>query len=250
MTSTQRSGIRVGTSGWNYDHWRGRFYPDDCTQKDWFGYYAEHFDTVEINNTFYNLPEESTFDSWREKSPEGFVYTLKANRYITHLKRLKDPEEPVGRFVGRARRLEDRLGPVLWQLPPNWHKNSARLENFLGVIPGDMRHVFEFRDEEWFDDDILQMLENAGVSFCTHDMPGIDVPRTATGPIAYVRFHGTDEKYRGRYSDETLRDWAGWLSQQHEEEGRDIYAYFNNDAGAQAPRDAMRLRQELESRLA
>ncbi len=249
MHSGHADGIRVGTSGWSYDHWRGRFYPDDCTQDEWFDYYAERFDTVEVNNTFYNLPEESTFRAWREQCPEGFVYTLKANRYITHLKRLKDAPEPVERFLGRARGLGDRLGPVLWQLPPRWHKNAERLEYFLGVIPDDVRHVFEFRDEEWFDDDILGLLDDAGASFCTHDMPGISVPRTATGSAAYVRFHGTDGKYEGTYSDDALREWAGWLARQHEEEGRDVYAYFNNDAEAHAPRDAVRLREEVGSLL-
>lgn len=237
--------IRVGTSGWNYRHWRGVFYPEDLSQKQWFSHYATRFDTVEVNNTFYQLPEASTFEAWHEQAPARFVYTLKGNRYITHLKRLKVSQETVNRFLDRARVLKEHLGPILWQLPPRWHKNLQRLDRFLGLLPEDLIHVFEFRDEEWFADDVLELLDREGASFCTHDMVGLSVPRAATGRVAYVRFHGaSDQKYRGTYGDEQLREWAEWLADRHGE-GMGVYAYFNNDVEGHAPHDAARLREML-----
>jgi len=237
--------IRIGTSGWNYTHWREVFYPDELSQKEWFSHYAAKFNTVEVNNTFYQLPETSTFQNWHEQAPQGFVYTLKGNRYITHLKRLKTSEETVNRFLDRARELKETLGPILWQLPPRWYKNVERLERFLGLLPKDLIHVFEFRDEDWFADDVLELLDQERASFCTHDMVGLEVPRAVTGRIAYVRFHGTaEEKYHGSYDDETIQGWARWLAN-HYEEGKSIYAYFNNDVEGHAPQDAARLREAV-----
>ena len=237
--------IRIGTSGWNYKHWREVFYPADLSQKEWFSHYATKFDTVEVNNTFYQLPEESTFAGWHEQAPAGFVYTLKGNRYITHLKHLKASEETVHRFLARARKLEENLGPILWQLPPRWYKNLERLERFLNLLPKDLIHVFEFRDEDWFSDDVMDLLDREQASFCTHDMVGLDVPHAVTGRAAYVRFHGTaDEKYRGSYEDDAIQEWARWLAD-HYRAGKSVYAYFNNDVAGHAPRDAARLREAL-----
>ncbi|MBO0860514.1 MAG: DUF72 domain-containing protein [Chloracidobacterium sp.] len=236
--------IHIGCSGWNYDDWRGRFYPKDTPKKRWFEFYAETFDTVEINNTFYQLPGAQTFKAWRSQAPDGFVYAVKASRYLTHLKRLKDAKAPLKKFLSRTRLLRERLGPILYQLPPRWRLNMQRLESFLDLLPEDIMHVFEFRDQSWMTDEVFQILEERGVSFCAHDMPGLDVPRLAIGPIAYVRFHGATAKYRGGYPGPTLRSWGRWMEQQLRS-GKNLYVYFNNDTEAHAPHDALKLIQKL-----
>jgi uncharacterized protein YecE (DUF72 family) len=236
--------IHIGCSGWNYEHWRGPFYPEDAPPKRWFEYYAEAFDTAEINNTFYQLPAAQTFKAWRAQAPDGFIYSVKANRYLTHMKKLKDAKAPLRRFLDRARLLRERLGPILYQLPPRWRLNMERLESFLDLLPEDLRHVFEFRDQSWFVDEVFQLLEERGASFCAHDMPGLDIPRLALGSLAYVRFHGAKEKYRSGYPEPALRSWSGWMEQQSRS-GRDVYVYFNNDAEAHAPHDALRLKEKM-----
>jgi uncharacterized protein YecE (DUF72 family) len=233
----------VGCCGWSYRHWKGFFYPEDLPQVQWFSFYSHTFDTVEINNTFYNLPPEKTFKGWADKAPKGFVYSVKANRYITHVKRLKD-SGAVKRFLDRARLLQDHLGPILYQLPPNWRCDTHRLEGFIKTLPNDLIHVFEFRDQSWMNDDVFNLLEKTGTSFCAHDMGGLDVPRIATGRVAYVRFHGYDHRYAGKYPEQALRTWAKWLKAEIGEK-RDIYAYFNNDANAHAVQDALTLRKKL-----
>ena len=147
--------IRVGCSGWQYGHWRGGFYPADLPQSRWLEHYASVFDTVEVNNTFYRLPEASTFAAWRDRTPPGFLFSVKASRFLTHMKKLKDPEEPLSRFFERASALERRLGPVLYQLPPRWPKNLERLELFLTALPAGRTHVVEFRDPSWYAEDVF-----------------------------------------------------------------------------------------------
>lgn len=237
--------IFVGCSGWSYQHWSGRFYPEDLPQKDWFAFYSKTFDTVEINNTFYRLPAEKTVEGWAEKAGEGFVYSVKASRYITHVKRLKDIGEAVPRFIERARLLKEHLGPILYQLPPNFKCDLERLEEFLKLLPGDMLHVLEFRDQRWMNDDVFSLLERYTVSHCVHDMEGLDVPMKAIGPFVYVRFHGRNGKYQGNYPEHTLRKWADWLKNEVWKNKRDIYAYFNNDVGAYAVFNAQSLRKKL-----
>ncbi|MFQ6101029.1 MAG: DUF72 domain-containing protein [Anaerolineae bacterium] len=238
---------RIGTSGWVYSHWRGVFYPPDLPQSRWYTHYAKVFDTVEINYSFYRLPSEATFDRWREQAPEGFLYAVKANRYITHLKRLKDAAEPVERFLARAQRLGDRLGPILWQLPPRWRANPERLETFAALLPFDLLHAFEFRDPRWFVEPVRRILEQHGLACCIFDMPGLRCPTWVTGSAVYLRFHGSGEVYGGRYGREGLRPWADrirtWLS-----EGCQVYAYFNNDAFGFALEDAQELRAMIESK--
>lgn len=238
--------IMIGCSGWSYPHWKGLFYPEDLSQKEWFSFYAQTFDTVEINNTFYNLPPEKTFKGWAEKAPDGFIYSVKANRYITHVKRLTD-SDALNRFLDRVWLLGNHLGPVLYQLPPNWRCNLQRLESFIKQLPGDLTHVFEFRDQSWMNDDVFTLLEDGGASFCVHDMGGLQVPRLATGRVAYVRFHGHDQTYAGKYPEPVLRSWAKWLESEIGEK-REIYAYFNNDRDAHAVQDALILRKKFLNR--
>ena len=239
--------FRVGCSGWLYRHWRETFYPAELPAARWFDFYAERFDTVEINNSFYRLPEATVFDAWRKRAPAGFLYAVKASRYLTHNKKLKDPEEPIDRFFDRARHLKEKLGPVLYQLPPRWKLNLERFESFLALLPPRARHVVEFREPSWYAEPVLAALDRRGAALCLHDMPGSVPERRAAGRFVYVRFHGYDERYGGRYSDERLSDWAAWMGDRLDE-GRDVYAYFNNDVGGHAPRDATRLRTMLENR--
>ena len=241
------STLRVGCSGWQYQHWRGDFYPPELPVTRWFEHYASRFDTVEINNTFYRLPEARTFASWARRAPPGFRFAVKASRFLTHMKKLKDPEEPLQRFFMTAVHLRRTLGPVLYQLPPNWPLNLERLETFLTALPPRRRHVIEFRDPSWYTAEVYARLEKHRVALCLHDMAGSASGKLAVGPIVYVRFHGP-QKYGGRYADETLADWADWLVERRREE-RAIYAYFNNDTGGHAPRDAVRLRAAIAVRL-
>jgi len=238
--------VRVGTSGWSYRHWRGVFYPEDLPQRRWLEHYAEHFDTVELNTTFYHLPKESTCEGWRQRVPEGFVFACKASRIITHRLRLADCREPLDTFLERLGRLADRLGPVLFQLPPSFGRDLARLSDFLSMLPPAVLSVFEFRDESWYCEETFELLESRGVCFCSHDMPGLRAPRRGTGPAAYVRFHGPSRRYTGSYSDEELAGWAEWMAGQWEA-GRSLYAYFNNDVGGHAVANARTLRQVLRS---
>lgn len=237
--------LRVGCSGWEYKHWRGDFYPAELRKAEWFGYYAERFDSVEINNTFYRLPERTTFAAWAGRAPSGFEFAIKASRFLTHMKKLKDPEEPIERLFGRMRPLRGHLGPVLYQLPPGWKLDRARLEHFLQVLPRRVRHVVEFREPSWYVEDVLDLLAQHRVSLCLHDMPGSATGKVRVGPLVYVRYHGASDRYHGSYSDDRLEAWAEWL---HAERinGTDIYAYFNNDVGGHAPRNAATLRRLLE----
>ncbi len=236
--------IRVGTSGWYYDHWRERFYPASLVKSKWFEYYAEHFETVEINNTFYHLPKEESLKRWYRLSPESFVYTVKANRYITHIKRLKDVSEEVGRFFERVGLLKDRLGPILYQLPPSLHKDLDLLGSFIKLVEKRQPAVFEFRDESWYSEDTFELLNQFGVGFCIHDMPGKQSPRVVTADIMYVRFHGPTGRYSGNYSKAMLKEWARWIGE-HKGEVGSVYAYFNNDVEGHAIKNAKELRELL-----
>ena len=236
--------IRVGTSGWHYDDWKGRFYPQDTPKARWFEHYAEHFDTVEINNTFYHLPKQKTFENWYERAPDGFLYTVKANRYITHIKRLKDAHEALDRFLEAAGVLRERLGPILYQLPPSMHKDPERLRAFLKLLPRRQIVVFEFRHESWYADETYELLNKFGAGFCVHDMPGTPSPRVVTGNIIYLRFHGTTGRYRGNYRAVALEKWVQWV-EQNITGMRAVFAYFNNDYNAYAVNNAKMLREQL-----
>lgn len=236
--------IRVGCSGWNYRHWRPRFYPADLAIKRWFAFYAERFDTVEINNSFYRLPKAETFESWRAQAPPGFRYAVKANRYLTQAKKLRDCEEPVARMTEPTRHLGETLGPILYQLPPMLGLDLDRLETFLRLLPRDLVHVFEFRHPSWYADAVEALLERYGMGVVAHDFPGIASPRWATGPVAYVRFHGGAGKYYGRYSDARLLEWTDWTIGRASE-GQSVWIYFNNDIDGAAIDDALTLKAML-----
>jgi uncharacterized protein YecE (DUF72 family) len=238
--------VRVGCSGWQYKHWRGDFYRADLPQSRWFEHYASVFDTVEINNSFYRLPEASTFASWASRAPMRFLFAVKASRFLTHMKKLKDPEEPVERLFSRMRALRKHLGPVLYQLPPGWKLDRERLEHFLQVLPRDVRHVIEFREPSWYTDAVFELLARHRVALCLHDMKGSATGRQRIGPFVYIRFHGASGTYSGGYPDDRLRGWAEWIRDQLAER-TDVYAYFNNDVGGHAPRDAVTLRGMVDA---
>ncbi|HEY8591263.1 MAG TPA: DUF72 domain-containing protein [Sphingomicrobium sp.] len=240
-TIVSRGDIRIGCSGWVYKHWRDILYPKGLPQTRWFDRYAQEFDTVEINNSFYMLPKPETFDKWRKQAPPGFCYTVKANRFLTQAKKLKDCEEPLERMMDAVRHLGDRLGPMLYQLPPKMNLNLERLESFLKIVPKDVTNVFEFRNTSWYVPGTYELLDRYGASFCVHDMPGSTSERIAVGPIAYVRFHGGEGKYWGRYSDEGLLGWTDWLVDQARQ-GRTSWCYFNNDIHGHAIHDAQTLK--------
>ena len=236
---------RIGTSGYQYDHWKGRFYPEDLPKKNWFEYYARHFDTVEINNTFYNLPAESTFAKWHDAAPDNFRYTLKFSRYGSHVKHLNDPENTIGMFLERSKPLKSFMGPILVQLRPGWHFNPERLDGFLKKAPGTHRWALEFRDRDWLRDETFKILRKYNAALCIHDLIK-DHPAVATADWVYLRFHG-ERKYRGIYSDPTLGKSAGKITE-HLNNGLDVYAYFNNDENAYSVRNALTLKNMIGQR--
>lgn len=237
-------GIVVGTSGWQYADWKGRFYPPELPQRDWLPYFSERFPAVEINNTFYMLPREEVFVGWRERSSDAFTFAVKASRYITHIRRLRDCREPVGRLWRSARRLGRKLGPILFQLPPNLAADPERLRSFLGLLPKGMRAAFEFRHRSWETVEMHEALDRAGCALVLPDRPGARLPDVVTGGWSYVRFH------QGRwgapsYPRDKLRRWADRLASSGAGE---TWVFFNNDTGGAALRDAAVLTDLLAAR--
>jgi len=237
--------VHIGTSGWHYKHWLGLFYPEKFPPREMLSYYAERFDTVEINNSFYHLPAPSTFDSWRENSPKTFVFAVKGSRFITHMKKLKDPESSTAKFFAGAERLGRKLGPILFQLPPRWHVDLERLSDFLSAMPRDHRYSFEFRDPSWHTKEVFELLRKHNAAFCIYDLAGQETALEITAEFTYVRFHGPGEaRYAGSYPTQTLKKWATRIKEWRRDLSG-IYVYFNNDVGGHAIRNAKELRDLL-----
>jgi uncharacterized protein YecE (DUF72 family) len=234
----------VGTSGWHYDDWKGRFYPEKLPKARWLEFYAGHFTTVELNNTFYRLPSEDAFKNWYKSTPGGFLFAVKISRFITHIKRLKDTSEALQNFMSRAALLKDKLGPVLYQLPPGLHRDDDRLETFLSELPTGYRHVFEFRHESWLADGVYDILRRYHVGICVFDMPKLASPLLATVDFAYIRFHGRDSLYSSCYSDEELADWANRIAELAKYLDT-VYIYFNNDIQGFALKNAETIKKLL-----
>jgi len=240
--------VKVGTSGYVYDHWKGAFYPEDLPKTRWFAHYADRFATVEINNTYYKLATEKAVARWKDAAPPGFTYVFKAHRYITHYRRLARPEEPLERYFGALRPLRELTECILFQLPGHVPRDDERLRQFLRKLPDGWRAAFEFRHRSWFDGDVLDILGEHGAAFCIHDWPeSRPVPAEATASLVYVRFHGVEHAYRGLYGPERLAPWLErirrWRKGRH-----DVLVYFNNDERAFAARDAAWLAATLEGR--
>jgi len=232
--------IHIGTSGWHYVHWRGSFYPQELPPEAFLSYYNRHFHTVEINNSFYQLPKIETFEVWRRAVPQSFIFAVKGSRYITHMKKLKDPEKSVSKFLERVRILKEKLGPILFQLPPRWKRNPERLESFLEILPKEFRYAFEFRDPSWFRDETLEALSRHGAAFCIYDLAGFQSPKAVTADFIYIRLHGPGDKYQGKYSPQALAGWAGALAAWGKRK-KEIFCYFDNDQAGYAAQDALSL---------
>ncbi len=232
--------IHIGTSGWNYPHWKGPFYPEKCPAKAYFGIYKSVFNTVEVNNSFYRLPEEGTIDQWTAQADQHFLFSVKASRYITHMKKLKDPREPVKTFLDRVSRFGKTLGPILFQLPPHFHCNTERLECFLSLLDKKYRYTFEFRDPSWLCREVYRVLENFNAAVCVYELSGEVSPREVTADFVYIRLHGPGKAYEGKYDKQTLSGWAGAIST-WTAKGLDVFCYFDNDQEGFAPANAQEL---------
>jgi uncharacterized protein YecE (DUF72 family) len=229
--------LLIGTSGFQYRHWRETFYPRGVAQAKWLEYYAARFSTVESNVAFYRLPNASTFAGWRERTPDDFVMAVKASRYLTHILRLTEPEEPVKMLVERARELGPKLGPILVQLPPSMRIELDRLKRTLDAFPSDWRVAVEFRHKSWFTDEVRSALEERRAALCLADRRGPVAPLWRTTDWTYLRFHVGQSTPRPCYGRDALESWSHRLAEQWTP-AEDIYVYFNNDFHACALRDA------------
>jgi uncharacterized protein YecE (DUF72 family) len=234
--------IHIGTSGWHYPHWKSRFYPVGLPESKQLAYYAESFDIVELNNTFYKLPTEAAVLRWKETSPRGFHFAVKGSRFLTHMKKLKDPGAGLERFFSRIDLLGSKLGPILFQLPPRWEIDCDRLRVFLEALPSGNRYAFEFRDPSWHTESVYQLLAKFQAAYCIFDLGGFHSPLRLTADFTYIRLHGPGAKYEGTYEDSQLRSWAKRL---REWDLTAAYVFFDNDQAAFAIQDANRLRAFL-----
>jgi len=234
----------IGTSGWKYRHWEGNFYPDDLKKKDQFKYFTEHFDTVELNNSFYRQPSIDNFKQWQLQSPKNFTYAVKANRYFTHLKKLKVEQAEILDFLEASEGLENKLGPILFQLPPKWKLNTERLERFLEMLPKKHRYTFEFRNPSWYHDDVFTLLAKYNCAFCIYELVGHQSPILSTADFVYIRLHGPEGKYQGSYNNNSLTKWnnmlISWIK-----EGKDVYLYFDNDQAGYAAFNALEIKKMI-----
>ena len=239
----KRQRVFIGTSGWTYDDWYGSFYPEDIKASERLSFYAEQFDTVEINATFYRPPTEPMIKAWNTRLEEGFHLVVKGSRVVTHLKKIANCEEALQKFFERVLKLT-RLEVILWQLPPSLHKDVDRLENFLSLLPQKVRHAVEFRHESWWDDEVVKTLTKHDSAFVAVSHPSLPEKILPTTDFLYVRFHSQDrETYRYDYTDKELSHWVSVVKPHLR--GRTLYAFFNNDYNANAPRNALTLKELL-----
>lgn len=233
--------VRIGTSGWHYKHWRGPFYPEKFPASRMLSFYLERFDTVELNNTFYRLPSEPGLKNWRDCTPAGFLFAAKGSRFITHMKKLKDPEPALEKYFSCIEILAEKLGPILFQLPPFWEVNLERLEVFLNALPKHHRYAFEFRNASWHVSEVYRLLEKHDAAFCPFHLDGFQSPLVVTTDFTYVRLHGPGGKYQGSYSSEALGNWARQI-QTWASELQAVYFYFDNDMAGFAVHNALELK--------
>lgn len=231
----------VGTSGFMYSHWKGVFYPSDLPQRDWFSFFVKEFDAVELNVSFYRLPKKEVFAGWRKKAGENFVFSIKGSRFITHIKRLKDCQEPVKRFFESAIKIKREKDIVLWQLPPRFKANPEQLSRFLKLLPKNWRHAFEFRDESWLSEKIYKMLKQYNTAIVFQDYPDWPISEKITADFVYLRFHGKTHLYTSCYTEKELTGWANKIKA-WQKKGLDCYAFFNNDALGYAVENAKQFR--------
>jgi uncharacterized protein YecE (DUF72 family) len=236
--------VRIGTSGWQYKHWRGSFYDPNLPVSGMLPAYYRQFDTVEINNSFYKLPSTAAFENWRASTPEDFIFAVKASRFITHMKKLKDPQNGLDNLLPRAEKLDRKLGPILFQFPPGWSVNTERLENFLRALPPKHRYTFEFRNQTWHSTCVYNLLRHYNAAFCIFDLAGFQSELEITADFTYVRLHGPGGRYQGSYSSEALDHWANRI-RDWKRKLTGIYVYFDNDQAGYAAANALELRKCL-----
>lgn len=244
MPGSMAATYYIGTSGWSYRHWQGPFYPPTLPASAWLDYYARHFDSVEINASFYRLPSLSTARAWRDATPVEFRFALKANRGITHMQKLRPPHRRLQAFLAVARALGKKCGPLLFQLPPRWRSNPERLAAFLRALPRGREYAFEFRDPSWHSPEVYALLRRHNAAFCIYQLAGFESAHALTADFAYLRLHGpADYAYGGCYSAAELAGWArtirGWRRL------RRVYVYFDNDEAGYAVQNALALRRQL-----
>lgn len=239
-----KENLYIGTSGWYYKHWIDRFYPSKIQLNELFDYYTIHFSTVELNNTFYRLPSSKTFENWSKNTPDNFLFSVKASRLITHNKKLIDSERTLEVFLDRVNHLKEKLGPILFQLPPAWKINVERLENFISKLPKGYQFTFEFRNSTWYMKEVFDLLSNYNIAFCIYELEHHTSPIISTADFVYIRLHGPGEKYQGLYSDKSLLEWAErikeWL-----QDNKKVYCYFDNDQNAYAAYNALTLSEMI-----
>ena len=237
--------IHIGTSGWHYEHWKGVFYPVSLSSTKWLAFYGGNFKSVEINNTFYRLPGLDTFRNWSDTVPADFLFAVKASRYLTHMKKLKDSRAALEKVLECAHGLGPKLGPLLFQMPPRWQSNVERLQTFLAEVPPGLRCAFEFRDQSWFNDQVYGALKEAGAAFCIYDLAGQLSPVITTTDFVYLRLHGPGQAYQGRYEEGMLRKWAedlaAWAAK-----GKEVFCFFNNDQNGFAALNALELQKMVK----
>ena len=237
--------IKIGTSGWHYDHWRGPFYPEDLPAKKMLEFYIQHFDTVELNNSFYQLPKPSALKDWRDSVPKDFLFAAKASRFITHMKKLKDPKKPLRKVIPRLEYLKEKLGPILFQLPGGWNYNPDRLEEFLKALPTNHRYAFEFRNHTWHNDGVYELLRKHNCAFVIYELDHFTSPAEITADFAYLRLHGPAGKYQGNYTTKKLTTWAN-LIKKLRRKTKQVYVYFDNDQAGYAAKNAIKLKELLK----
>jgi uncharacterized protein YecE (DUF72 family) len=246
--SSMSCDIRIGTTGYHYKHWVGTFYPAKTPASGMLNYYVRHFDTLELNNSFYRLPTIEAFESWRDATFRNFVFAVKASRFIIHNKKLKDFENALDNILPRAEHLKQKLGPVLFQLPPMWKLNLERLEGLLEILPRGHRYAFEFRELSWITPEVNRLLERYNAAFCIYQLAGYHSPFDVTADFAYVRLHGPEAgKYQGSYSRAQLREWARRI-EQWSAKLKAIYIYFDNDQAGYAAQNALDLKKMVYGR--
>ena len=239
---TSRTGnLLIGTSGWTYEDWRRRFYPEEIPRKDWLSWYAQLFATTEINGSFYRTPSCEAVRQWRERTPANFRFAWKASKFITHWKRLTERSaNSIELMVSRLQILGRKCGPVLFQLPSRFRANRERLASFIDLLPATYRYAFEFRHESWYEEPVFQLLRDHNVSLCLSDHHDAPSPWVVTARHVYVRGHGPGGRYKGSYGEPTLRAWA-YQIESWRKANRQVYVYFDNDQKSAAPKDAKRL---------
>jgi uncharacterized protein YecE (DUF72 family) len=239
--------LYIGTSGWHYKHWLGPFYPEGTPTKEMLAYYLQYFDTVELNNSFYRLPKPAALKSWRDSVPKDFLYAAKASRFITHMKKLKDPKKPLRKVIPRLEYLKEKLGPILFQLPGGWNCNPERLGEFLDALPTDHKYAFEFRNQTWHNSVVYDLLRQHNCAFVIYEFDRFISPAETTADFTYFRLHGPEGKYQGDYSKEKLTIWAN-LIRKLQQKVNQVYVYFDNDQAGYAAKNALELKKMLKTK--